>query len=912
MISLMTSRSALAWLVIAGAASASLSSAQQPDLPRFATSVELTSVDVSVFDDRGRPITDLMPADFTVRIDGADRRVVSAEWIQLDAPAGAAPPAIPEGYSSNESATNGRLIILVVDQPNIRFGGTAGIRKALHAFIDHLEPSDRAAVLGVGAGAASTSFTNDRTRLKKAVERMAGTYAPEAMYVHMVSIGEALDIHNSVPGVLEGVANRECQDFSGNLLQGPELDACLFELRHQAREMAITRTNDGRDTIQTLRALLISLRGIDAPKTLILVTEGFILNEHHGDVLELGSLSAAARTSIYALRLDESLMRVAAEERRLSLPTMRDRVARQEGLELLVASSRGSLFNIIGTGAGVFERLQSELTGYYLLGVESGPTDRNGKAHPIRVSVNRRGANVRARRALLTLPDMRAPANPRDAMLAALANPLPLSALPLRVATYSLQGPEAGKVQLLIHADVGHDYLAARAVSLGYIILDEAGRTVESQISRARLPPVMNGVPSALQFSGGASLPPGNYVLKLAVAEGDRVGTVEHPIQAGVQDAGAHRLSDLMVGGPVDVGIPLLRPTVGYSVVFGSVHGYVEAYGTDAGALKAKYEIAASEDGPSIIETDVSPQMAGGSRAIFSHVMPARQLPAGKYVLRARFSASGETVTVATRAFEVGTPGVLMTSASVPGGSLAARDVYLPVTEPALSRAFDRTELSRPPTLPMFRDRVPSSARAAFDKGVQALAAGAYADAEASFRSAINPDEESGAVMVYLAAVFAAAGRDADAAGAWQTSLIEGSDLPQIYEWLAGALMRSRDLGLARSVLEEAIAKWPSDTRFARPMAVLYAALGQGEQAVRLLARHLADHTDDVESLVMGVEWLYQLRVAGVAAVSPAEDLKLAKKYADAYAKAKGPQTGKGPQTALVRQWIEFLEKNSR
>lgn len=894
---------AIASFAFAGVAAASLSFAQQSDLPRFTSSVELTPIDVSVFDDRGRPIADLTPADFTVRIDGADRRVVNAEWVQLDAPGGTALPPIPDGYSSNESATNGRLIIVVVDQPNIRFGGTAGIRKALNAFIDHLEPSDRAAVLGVGAGAASTSFTNDRARLKKAIERMGGAYMPEAMYAHTLSISEALDIHNGVPGALDSVSYRECEDFSGRRLEGPELDACLFELRQQAREVAVTRTSHGRDTIETLRALLISLRAIDAPKTLILVTEGFILNEQYGDVLQLGSLSAAARTSIYALKLDESLMRIAAEERRLLLPTMRDRNAREEGLQLLVSSSRGSLFNIIGTGAGVFERLQAELAGYYLLGVESGPADKDGKAHPIRVNVSRRGANVRARRALLTLPDMRAPANPRDAMLAALANPLPLSALPLRVATYSLQGPEAGKVQLLIHADVGRDYPASRNVALGYVILDEAGRTVESQMTRARLAPVMNGVPSALQFSGGASLAPGNYVLKLAVVEGDRVGSVEHLIQAGVQNAGAHRLSDLMVGGPVDVGVPLLRPTVGYTVVFGSVHGYVEAYGTGAGALKATYEIAASEDGPSILETEVSPQMAGGSRAIFSHVMPARQLPAGKYVLRARLSASGETVKVATRVFEVGTPGVLMTSASVPSGSLVSRDVYLPVTEPSLSRAFDRTELSRLPTLSVFRERVPASSRAAFDKGVQALAAGAYAEAEASFRSAITPDEESGAAMVYLAAVFAAAGRDADAAGAWQTALIEGSELPQIYEWLAGALMRTRDLGLARSMLEEAIAKWPSDTRFTRPMAILYAAFGQGEQAVRLLSRHLADHMDDVESLAMGVEWLYQLRVAGVAAVSPAEDLTLAKKYADAYAKAKGPQA------ALVRQWIDFLEK---
>ena len=77
------------------------------------------------------------------------------------------------------------------------------------------------------------------------------------------------------------------------------------------------------------------------------------------------------------------------------------------------------------------------------------------------------------------------------------------------MATYSLQGPEADKVQILIHADVGSDYSASRTVSLGYLITDENGRLVDSQMANARLQPVMNGVPSALQYAGGASLPAG-------------------------------------------------------------------------------------------------------------------------------------------------------------------------------------------------------------------------------------------------------------------------------------------------------------------------------------------------------------------------------------------------------------------
>ena len=83
--------------------------------------VEVTSLDVSVVDDWAGRSKDLATADFKVRIDGTPRRLVSAEWIP--SPAGGRPPAPPDGYSTNESATGGRLIVLGVDQPNIRFGG---------------------------------------------------------------------------------------------------------------------------------------------------------------------------------------------------------------------------------------------------------------------------------------------------------------------------------------------------------------------------------------------------------------------------------------------------------------------------------------------------------------------------------------------------------------------------------------------------------------------------------------------------------------------------------------------------------------------------------------------------------------------------------------------------------------------
>src|SRR5439155_12344622 len=148
-----------------------------------------------------------------------------------------------------------------------------------------------------------------------------------------------------------------------------------------------------------------------------------------------------------------------------------------------------------------------------------------------------------------------------------------------------------------------------------------------------------------------------------------------------------------------------------------------------------------------------------------------------------------------------------------------------------------------------FRSRVAPAVKAAFDKGVVQLVAGDYIHAEASFKEAIQPDTDSTSPLVYLAVCFAASGHDTEAASAWQTALVDGSDIPQIYQWLGEALLRTHALTEARSVLEEAAGRWPSDGRFTRPLAYVYASFGKGREAVRTLERYLAGDRPDGDAL---------------------------------------------------------------
>ena len=899
-------RAILAAVLLAGVLCAAgvLGAHDQAQPPRFTSAVDVTSVDVAVVDDHGKPITTLTPEDFSVRIDGNPRHVLSAEWVSLVAPPGQspAPAAAPEGYSTNESSTAGRLIVIAVDEPNIRFGAAAAIARAANAFVDRLPPTDRVAVAGFGTGAPATVFTADRQRIKQAISRMTG----QKQTGHMadadvsVSVTEALAIDRGDVVTLNQVTARECQGAGGRT----DL-TCPERVMSQARLLAVDANHEGDQTIAGLRDLFRGLRRIEGPKTLVLISEGFVMTDP-GLVDELGGLAAAARTSLYALRLDGQIFD--ASDARRPVDAFGDRQTFSQGLETLASATRGALFSVTGTGAPLFQRIEAELSGYYLLGVESDPRDRDAKPHPIRVEVRQKGVVVRSRRQLLNTPaDEPVARSPHQAVAAALASPLLSPGLPLRVASFALQGPEHDRVQVLIHADVGADYTASKVASVAYVITDANGRLADNRAFDIRLLPVVSGIPSPLQYTAGASLPPGDYTLKLAIVEGDHVGSIEHSIHAALaRTPGGISLSELMVGGPIETS-ELLQPTIGYQVNFGAVHGYVEAYGATDDGLTVEYEIAKDSDSPALLNVDVPARSAGAGRLIFTRVMPVGQLPPGRYLLRAVFSNNGRSIQTLARPFEIAPPKVLMTSADgLSSPSTFDTGLFLPVEDTVLHPAFARDAAVHASTLASFLPRIDESVKPKFDRGLAFLTAGDFSKAEAAFKEAIDPSVDSTAALAYLAATFAAAGQDIQAAGAWQTALVDGTEFSQIYDWLAGALMRTHSLGEARSILEEAVGKWPNDERFTKPLAMLYATFGSGREATRTLERYLEGRRDDREACFLAVQWLYLVHAAGAYVQNRAEDLKAAHAYADAYEHARGAKT------ALIRQWLEFLDNEKR
>lgn len=884
--------------------------------PVFRSGVETLPVDVTVVNGRGEPIRDLIASDFTVRLDGRPRRVLSAQWVPSAGGAtnGTAPPVLPDGYVSNEQSTGGRLIVLVIDQPNIPFGEMRTMRETVEAFIDRLSPADRVAVVGFGTGAKSTTFVSDHDQLKRALAILPGQQQQTSVGggTHDIGVAASLAIDRGDEITLSQVVMRDCQGTQR------AIQLCRQEIMAEAQQTAADARVESDLTLRSLRDVLTNLKAVDAPKTLLLVSQGFLADNQRDDatrITEISGLAAAARTSIYAFRLESNPADVTRARGSLN-PTLlaEDRRERRNGLEALTSAARGAMFDVAGTGASVFERVTNELSGYYLLGVEPDSRDQDGKPHPIRVDVARNGLTVRAHRTMTSggaSGPVAASRTPREVVTAALSSPLPAASLPLRAIAFTFRGLEAGKVRLLVHADIGSAYTTPQRLAIGYYVVDRDGKNLDGQVSEVRLAPVVPGAPSPVSFSGGASVNPGDYTVKIAVADGDRIGSLDLPVHASLLDLGKVQLTELIAGGPVPP-VNLLRPSVGTVVSFGTVHGYLEAYGPDSVTLGVRFDVAAEERGPAILSADVRGQIVGDERVVFSEAVAVHSLPPGSYRLRAIVTQGNTLLTTLGRAFEIGRDTAVRTSSTGSTGGTTptaptapTTPLYLPVEQTDLARPFNRDDALKAATLQPFEARVPPAGKAAFAEGVAHLQKRDYKEAEASFKRAIQPDADSSASLAYLGVTYAAAGRDQQAASVLRTSMAGADDVAQVYMWLGDALLRIKALGEARPVIEEAVERWPMDARFTRPLAMLYATFGKGVDAVRLLDQTLRGSDADQPALFKCVEWIFNTHRAGFVVHDPAEDRRLAHAYADQYLKAGGSNE------PLIRQWLNYLDKET-
>ncbi|HEX6164657.1 MAG TPA: VWA domain-containing protein [Vicinamibacterales bacterium] len=896
--------------------------------PVFRSGVDLISVDITALDGNGRQVTDLTAADLQVEIDGDRRQVSSVEYIRsvdprrvIGAPAKVVVPDETFSSSNAKGAPRGRLIVLLIDQGNIRTGAARSSMNSAKKFVDTLTPEDRVAVIAVPGPGELVDFTTNHDRVREALLRVVGTADPLKSRFNL-SVTEAMALYmNSDAQLALEVVMRECAGAAA----AAELERCEREVEHDAAEIMseVRHRTDG--SIHGMRAVLQSLAAFEGPKSVILVSEGLIFEGLGSDADDLAALAADARATLDVLMLDVPMFD-ASQSRRPTTPR-EDRNLQIAGLEQLAGAARGELYRINVAADFAFDRISRSLDGYYLIGVESRPADRNGRRHRIGVKTTRRGVTIRSRRSFVTAVSAKA-TTPADAVARAIKSPLPINDLPLKISTWTYKEPGGAKVRVLFAAEVERLVDQSLDYTVGVAIVDRQGRGVAPPVELKKLAP-KPGDPGTAAYSGMMQVDPGQYrvIVSMADSEG-RVGSVVRSVTAFQMDAPGLSIGDLIVGGAAAGGNVALEPSI-EPIITGAMAALMETYSSaPVSGLDATLEILTDEDSaplasvPMRIGAGPSPEI-GALTAQFN----TGALPPGRYLARGVLRMGGKPQGHMIRPFRIAAASAA-TDAGIAATATMMPNEMASVLLGGLSN-FDRRELLSPAmvtSMLAIADARATGSKAAikearggdlgaaamialgendqplalFLKGLELYQAAQLDRAAVQFQNSMQMAPTFAPSRLFLGASLAEAKRHKEAAGLIQSAAATppNSAMARIAgeEWI-----KAGQPALAITPLELAVQQPNADARAKKTLGFAYVLAGRAGDAVTVLSSYLDSNPTDSAALLAAIFSAYSRHQNGPQAASLAVDRANVAKWSKAYAAANGPMR------PLVDAWVKHV-----
>ncbi|MEO8679222.1 MAG: VWA domain-containing protein [Vicinamibacterales bacterium] len=921
-------------VVAALACTAALSAqAPAPQQPVFRAGIEILTVDVTALNAEGRQVTDLSAGDFAVEVDGKTRQVASAEYVRLvdplrivGAPRPVAAPVDDTFFSSNaKGAPRGRLIVLLVDQGNIRVGSARPSMLSAKKFVDSLSPDDRVAVISIPAPGELVDFTTDLDKVREALLRITGAVSPLRTRFNL-SITEAMALyqHNNSQLAAETI-NRECALASSVT----EIERCEREVEQDAAEIIIEVRRRTDDSVRSMREVLRSLGAIEGPKSVILVSEGLILESLGSEADDLATVAADSRVSLDVLLLDVPEFD-ASQARRPTTPR-EDRELQVAGLETLAGQSRGTLYRINVSANFAFDRIAHALDGYYLLGVESMPVDRNGQRHRIGVKSTRKGVTIRARRTFLASVSAKG-TSPADAVTRALRSPLPINDLPLKISTWTYKEPGTARVRVLVSAEA--ERLADQSLdyTMGMVLVNRERKGLAPPVELKQLT-AKEGDPGTAVYFSALAASPGTYTLRVAMSDSEgRVGSVDRRVDVFQMDGPHFALGDLIVSGVEPTAALALTPVIEPIVTTGHVAALIEMYGpaSQVTAAEAVLEILTAEDAKPLAAVPMTVGPGASPEITSAHVsFNASALPPGRYLARSTIRADGKPQGHLIRPFRIAPPAATANSevpagvgGALPGEMFSVLLGGLPV--------FDRKELLTPAMLtPVFAaaDGRPTGSKAAvkearggqlgaaamtalgdgdqalaaFLKGLDLLQQSQLDRAAVQFRASMELAPAFAPSRLYLGAAMAEGNRHREAAGLLQsaTAAAPTAALSRIAgeEW-----MKAGQPALAIAPLEQALKLGAPDMRTRKLLGVAYVLGNRAPEAVAVLAPYLETNPTDQPALLAAIFGTYARHLSAPQRETLAADRLSVAKWTQAYAASGGPL----PQ--LVGAWNTYVQ----
>jgi len=532
------------------------------------STVSLVEIDVQVIGRDGKPIKGLKQEQFSVTENGKPQKVSTFEFNDIEKIETAgkgkdvAPITIPLGSVTSPeeirtAAHDHRMIVLFFDMTSLEQEDLLRSTRAAEKYIrEQMTPADLVGVVAFGNTLqVIANFTNDRDLLKQAVEALVPGH--EAALAQMADAATAADGEDAVT------------EDTGSAFTADDTE---FNVFNTDRKLA------------AVEAICDVLGSIPGEKSLIQFTSGVTQTGEENRSQLIAATNAANRSNVSIYTVDSRGLLTATPGGDASMGASsgtamftgatvisqsQSREDSRETLATLSGDTGGRSFFDAGDFGKVFQSVQNDTSGYYLIGYYSTDTAHDGAWRRVRVKIASlpSGAHIRARDGYYAPKDFGVfTTEDRERQLEEAFNSnVPEVELPVAVETAQFR-LNAGQIFVPIAAklapsalqwaqkrgsrETAFDFAAEVRDAKSNRVVGALRDTITVKIDAEHFQDLQQ---HSLVYQGGIILPPGKYKLKFLARENEsgRIGTFEDTLTLPPLQPGRLQLSTLLLSSQV-------------------------------------------------------------------------------------------------------------------------------------------------------------------------------------------------------------------------------------------------------------------------------------------------------------------------------------------------------------------------
>jgi VWFA-related protein len=391
-------------ITVALTAAALLQSPQAPT-PTFKSTTELVEVDAVVLDKNGNFVPGLTADNLTLYENGKPQKIQQFFMVTHDQ--GVADGSIRSEYADQAQAGAHRVFVMLFDEAHLSNDALQRVKNGAESFVRETFSAGDAGGVFLNGGMYKGRLTIDKAELlsgiravQPAFENRQAILAPFRKWPRVNDEVEASRIADGGREVLERLGSQACQE---------DPDACRSEggvgnvenLIQQKARLYVRQARLMTDkTIQSLERIANGLAKIPGRKTVVMMTEGFFVEDSRAQLQTISAQAARSGITIYSID-GRGLINGLAVNPDVTMQE-RGRAAAfdtgEDGPTILTEGTGGFMVRNVDDMKRAFGMIVRDTSTYYIIGYQPDNATMDGKVRKIELKANVPGVKVRSRK----------------------------------------------------------------------------------------------------------------------------------------------------------------------------------------------------------------------------------------------------------------------------------------------------------------------------------------------------------------------------------------------------------------------------------------------------------------------------------------------------------------------------------